>query len=227
MVGFGVTVNRCSGKMARNSLWLSAANDRTRFIAELAMIPIIPLAHLGPLAILAALAGGVAALVINTDSVDDSWAFAGVAPLLIYLAYCHYRARRLIRAETGREREIVKMGFVVMVAERSARFWNVMFSTITIATGIACVGTWAYQLFLCYTEKRWVKLTWHAVVDRIPQNDNESLQQVFYWLGDTNFGVVILITGLLLAAPLAAISWRANNKAKFRRNDLSNLKRRS
>lgn len=176
---------------------------------------------------LVALASIAAAPVLYTDGIDDLWALTGLAPLLTYLAYCHYQARRLIHAETGREREIVKMDFVVMAADRAARFWGVLFSTVAVATGIACVGIWAYQLFLCYLEKQWVSLTWHGVVGWVPQNNNELVQQLIYWLGDTNFGAVVLIGGLLIAAPLAAISWRSNNKAKFRRNDLSNLKKRS
>jgi len=61
----------------------------------------------------------------------------------------------------------------------------------------------------------------------LPPNDSAFVQSLFYWLGDTNFGAVVLIAGLLIAAPLAAIGWRSNNKAKFRRNELSNLKKRS
>jgi hypothetical protein len=143
------------------------------------------------------------------------------------VGYCYYKARQLIRAETGREREITSMGFVVMAADRSARFWGLLFSTVAVATFVATAGIWAYQGYLCYLERRWVPLTWHAVVGNFPRSEIAPLQVMLFWLGDTNFGAVVLIGGLLIAAPLAAISWRSNNKAKFRRNDLSNLKKRS
>jgi hypothetical protein len=191
------------------------------------MIPIIPLARLAPIAILSALAGIVAAIVLSIDTLNDRWGWSGLVPLLVYIGHCYYRERRLILADTGREREIVKMGLVVMAADRAARFWGVMFSTVATATAIATAGIWMYQGYLCYLEQRWVPLTWNAVTGMLPLSNNEILQRIFYWLGDTNFGSVVLIAGLLMAAPLAAISWRSNNKAKFRRNDLSHLKRRS
>lgn len=191
------------------------------------MIPIIPLARLGPLAILIAFAGAAAAIVLRIDDVNASWAFGGLVPLLVYLGHSFFRARRLIYADTGREREIIKMGFIVMAADRAARFWGLLFSAVAIATGIASAGIWAYQGYLCYVEQRWVPVTWHAVTGVHPLSNDENLQQILFWMGDTNFGSVVLICGLLIAAPLAAISWRSNNKAKFRRNDLASLKRRS
>jgi hypothetical protein len=191
------------------------------------MISIFPLARLGPLAILFVLAGTAAAFVFAIDAIDDNWAWAGVVPLLAYLGHCYYRQRRLIRADFGREREIVKMGFVVMAADRSARFWGVMFSSVAIVTAVSAVGIWAYQLYLSYLAGRWVPITWHAVVGMLPHNDSALVQRFAYWLGDTNFGAVVLIAGLLIAAPLAAIGWRSNNKAKFQHNELSNLKKRS
>lgn len=191
------------------------------------MISIIPLARLGPLTSLSVLAGIIAAFVLFMDVVDDNWAWAGLVPLLAYLGNCFYRERRLIQADSGREREIVKLHFVAIAAARAARFWGALFSAVAVATGIATTGIWAYQLYLCYLARRWVPLTWHTVVGMLPPNDSAFVQSLFYWLGDTNFGTVVLIAGLLIAAPLAAIGWRSNNKAKFRRNELSNLKKRS
>jgi hypothetical protein len=191
------------------------------------MIAIFPLARLVPLGILSALAVLTALLILGTDAIENIWAWAGLLPLILYLGRCQYRAARMIRAETGREREIVKMHFVVIAADRAARFWGVLFSAVAVTTGIATAGIWAYQLYLCYLAGRWVPLTWQAVVGMFPHNDSAPVQRLAYWLGDTNFGAVVLIAGLLIAAPLAAIGWRSNNKAKFRHNELSNLKKRS
>ncbi len=191
------------------------------------MTAVFPLARLVPLGILSALAVLSTLLILCTNAIENTWAWAGLLPLIIYLGRCHYRAARMISAETGREREIVKMHFVVIAADRAARFWGVLFSTVAITTGIATAGIWAYQLYLCYLASRWVPLTWHAVVGMLPHNDSALVQRLVYWLGDTNFGAVVLITGLLIAAPLAAIGWQSNNKAKFRHNELSNLKKRS
>lgn len=190
-------------------------------------IALFPLARLVPLGILTALACASAMVILNTDRVASIWAAAGLLPLVAYLASCQLRARKLLLAEVGRERDIVKMGFVVMVANRAARFWSVMFSAVVISTGITTAGIWAYQGFLWFSERRWAPLTWRSVIDVMPQSDQPYLQQSYYWLSDTNFGVIVLISGLLIAAPLAAVNWRSNNKAKFRRNDLSNLKKRS
>lgn len=191
------------------------------------MIAIFPLARLVPLGILSALAVLTALLILGADAIENTWAWASPLPLIFYLGRCQYRADRMLRAETGREREIAKLHFVVIAADRAARFWGVLFSAVAVATGIATVGIWAYQLHLCYLAGRWVPLTWHAVVGVLPHNESALAQRLAYWLGDTNFGAVVLIAGLLTAAPLAAISWRSNNKAKFRHNELSNLKKRS
>jgi len=191
------------------------------------MIPIIPLARPGPLAILLIFAGVAAASALSVDAIDDLWAWAGLSPLLVYLGYCYYRERRLIQAEVGREREIVRMELVVVAADRAARFWAFMFSSVAVATAIAAFGVWAYQGYLCFLERHWVPLTWNNVVGILPLSESVFVQRLLYWLGDTNFGAVVLITGLVIAAPLAAIGWRSNNKAKFRRNALSNLKKRS
>ena len=196
-------------------------------MTEVKKTAIFPLAQLGPLGLLTAIAAISALYVLTTGRFGMAWVVAGFLPLAIYLGNCHLRARRLINAETGRERDIVRMGFVTAAAERSARFWNFLFSAVVASTGVTSVAIWAYQGFLSYVEGRWIPLTWLAVTQDMPQTDHAPLQRLIYWLGDTNFGVVILISGLLLAAPLAAINWRSNNKAKFRRNDLGNLKKRS
>ena len=188
---------------------------------------IFPLATLGPLGALTTVAAISALYILTTGQLAKSWVVLGFLPLAIYLARCHLRARKIVRAESGREREIVEMNFVSMAADRAARFWNLLFSAVTITTGVIVTAIWGYQGFLSYVEGRWIPLTLFATLPDIQRTDNELLNRLVYFLGDTNLGVVVLIVGLLLAAPLAAISWRSNNKAKFRRNDLGNLKKRS
>jgi len=114
-----------------------------------------------------------------------------------------------------------------MVADRSARFWGSLFATIAVSTCISTAAVWVYQAWLWYRLGHWTPLTWLTVVGIIPQTSHPYLQRLLYWLADTNFGVAVLIMGLIAAAPLAAISWRSNNSAKFRRNELANLKKRS
>ena len=133
----------------------------------------------------------------------------------------------MLLAEQGREREIVEFGFVAMVADRSARFWGSLFAIIAILTGITTVAIWAYQAWLWYRLGDWTSLTWLTVVGVIPQTDHAYLQRLLYWLADTNFGVIVLITGLLIAAPLVAVHHKSSHKAKLRRKDLINLKKRS
>ena len=188
---------------------------------------ILPLAKLLPLGALSAIALISTLFILNTDDVANAWITIGLLPVIGYLATCHIRARKLLLAENGREREIVHAGFVVVAAERAARFWGNLFSSIVVATGAITAGIWSYQGFLWYEESRWIPMTWFAVTGVLPAPENVYLQRLVHWLADTNMGVVVLITGLLLAAPLAAVHWRSNNKAKFRRNDLANLKKRS
>jgi len=185
------------------------------------------LARLGSLGFLTAVAAGSAAIILAIDEVPRAWAPIGLLPLLIYLGYCYFQARKMVLAEQGREREIVELSFVAMVADRSARFWGFLFAIIAIPTCISTVAIWAWQAWSWYRLGDWTSLTWLTVVGVIPQTDHAYIQRLLYWLADTNFGVIVLIAGLSVAAPLAAISWRSNNKAKFRRNDLVNLKKRS
>ena len=189
--------------------------------------PIFPLAKLGPLGLLTAVAAVSAASIVAADELPRAWAAIGLLPLSAYLGNCYFRARKMVLAEQGREREIVRLGFITLVADRSARFWGFLFATIAVSTGITIMAIWAYQAWLWYREGDWTSVTWLSFVGVIPQTHYSYLQRLFYWLADTNFGVIVLVTGLSVAAPLAAIHWRSNNKAKFRRNDLVNLKKRS
>lgn len=189
--------------------------------------PIFPLAKLGPLGLLTTVAAVSAATIFISGDFALPWAGVGLLPLLAYLGYCFFRARKMVLAEQGREREIVKAGFVAMAADRSARFWGLLFSLVAGSTCVMTLTVWLYQASLWYRDGNWLPVTWHSVVGAIPQTDHSTLRRLVYWLGDTNIGVIVLIAGLLIAAPLAAISWRSNNKAKFRRNDLNNLKKRS
>ena len=188
---------------------------------------IFPLAKLGPLGILTAIALIGALYILITGQIAKAWIAAGFLPLGIYLGVCHQRARKIILAEVGREREIVEMSFVSMAADRAAQFWNLLFSSVAITTGVIVTAIWGYQGFLSYVEGRWIPLTLFAVLPDIQPTDYALLNRLIYFFVDTNLGVGVLIVGLLLAAPLAAIQWRSNNKAKFRRNDLGNLKKRS
>jgi glucose-6-phosphate-specific signal transduction histidine kinase len=188
---------------------------------------IFPLAKLGPLGILTAIALIGALYILITGQIAKAWIAAGFLPLGIYLGVCHQRARKIILAEVGREREIVEMSFVSMAADRAAQFWNLLFSSVAITTGVIVTAIWGYQGFLSYVEGRWIPLTLFAVLPDIQPTDYALLNRLIYFFGDTNLGVGVLIVGLILAAPLAAIQWRSNNKAKFRRNDLGNLKKRS
>lgn len=188
---------------------------------------IFPLAKLGPLGILTAIALIGALYILITGQIAMAWIAAGFLPLSIYLGVCHQRARKIILAEVGREREIVEASFISMAADRAAQFWNLLFSSVAITTGVIVTAIWGYQGFLSYVEGRWIPLTLFAVLPDIQPTDYALLNRLIYFFGDTNLGVGALIVGLLLAAPLAAIQWRSNNKAKFRRNDLGNLKKRS
>jgi hypothetical protein len=72
-----------------------------------------------------------------------------------------------------------------------------------------------------------VAITWNSVIGIIGQDQHVYVQRLLFWLGDTNIGAVILIVGALIAAPLAAINHKSLHKAKLRKLDLGNLKRRS
>jgi len=189
--------------------------------------PFFPLAKLAPLGLLSAAAALGATYVLQSSEFARIWAGACLLPLLVYLASCHFRARKMILAEQGRERQIVRQSFIAMVADRSARFWGFLFSLVAVATCVIALVIWAYQAWLWYREGHWVSVTWLSVIGVMPHTEHSYVQRLYNWLSDTNIGVIALIGGLLVAAPVAAISWRSNNKAKFRRNDLANLKKRS
>ncbi len=202
-------------------------NSAPRLTTRVKNTAILPLAKLLPLAALSTIVLISTLFILNIEDVANAWIAVSLLPLFLYLAACHFKARKLLLAENGREREIVHAGFVMMAAERAARFWGNLFSSIVVATGAITAGIWSYQGFLWYVESRWIPMTWFAVTGVLPAPENFYLQRLAHWLADTNMGVVVLVAGLLLAAPLAAIHWRSNNKAKFRRNDLANLKKRS
>lgn len=189
--------------------------------------PIFPLAKLVPLGLLATVAAISASYVFSTEELAKAWAGIGLLPLLTYLGYCSFRARKMLLAEQGREREIIELGFVALVADRAARLWAFLFATVAITTCVITLLIWAYQGWLWHRDGAWVSVTWTSIVGIIPRVDFRYLQQFLYWLGDTNFGVVVLIAGLLLAAPLVAVHRWASDKAKLRQKDVANLKKRS
>jgi hypothetical protein len=85
----------------------------------------------------------------------------------------------------------------------------------------------AYQTWHWYRAGDWLPVTWLSVTRYLPNSGHELLQRLLHWIADTNMGVVILILGLLLAAPIAATNSGYQHRAKVRRKDLVNLKRRS
>lgn len=196
-------------------------------MAKVRITPIFPLARPGSLGFLTAVAAVSAAIILVVDEVPRVWTPIGLLPLLIYLGYCYFQARKMVLAEQGREREIVELSFVAMVADRSAHFWGYLFAIIAIPTCITTVAIWAWQAWSWYRLGEWTSLTWLTVVGVIPQTNHAYLQRLLYWLADTNFGVIVLIIGLLIAAPLAAVHQQSSHKAKVRRKDLINLKKRS
>jgi hypothetical protein len=143
------------------------------------------------------------------------------------LAIVHFRARALLLAEQGREREIVRADLVATAAQRTARFWTVLFSIVASITCLAALSAWAFQIWLWYKNDHWVALTWNSLIGIIGHDQHIYVQRLLYWLGDTNIGALILIGGALIAAPLAAINHKSLLKAKRRKLDLASLKRRS
>lgn len=190
-------------------------------------IAFFPLAKLAPLLLLIIVAVASAAFVLKSDALATAWATAGLLPLVAYLAAVHFRARALLFAEQGREREIVRADLVATAAQRTARFWTVLFSIVASITCLAALSAWAFQIWLWYKNDHWVALTWNSLIGIIGHDQHIYVQRLLYWLGDTNIGALILIGGALIAAPLAAINHKSLLKAKRRKLDLASLKRRS
>lgn len=186
-----------------------------------------PLAKLGSLTTLISIAAVCAIYVFRSEEHANGWAALGLLPLALYLIVVQLRARKLLRAEQGREREIVQYDLVARAARRNAQFWTVLFSIVAGSTCIAAILAWAYQVWLWYADGHWSAITWNSMFGVIGQGQHMALQRLFYWVGDTNLGVVILISGAIIAAPLAAINHQSLHKAKLRKLDLVNLKRRS
>jgi len=186
-----------------------------------------PLAKLAPLTLLTVVAVASAAYILESDKYANAWAAAGLIPLTLYLVTVHLRARKRLIAEQGREREIVQFDLNAIAASRTARFWTITFSVAAGSTCIAALSAWAYQVWLWYESDHWVAITWNSIIGIIGQDQHAYVQRLLYWLGDTNIGAVILIVGALIAAPLAAINHKSLHKAKLRKLDLANLKRRS
>ena len=189
--------------------------------------PLFPLAKPATLGTLIAVAVAAAWYILRTSQIADFWAGSGILPLFLYLGYCHFKARKMILAEQGREREIVEMGFVAMAADRMARIWSVLFGFVAVSICTTTLAVWIYQAWIWHRDGNWSSLTWRSATGLIPLSSNEHLQRLYYWLGDTNLGVVIMVVGLLIAAPIVAVNSIYQHKAKLRRKDLTNLKRRS
>jgi hypothetical protein len=189
--------------------------------------PLFPLAKPGAISALIVIAVLVAKYILGANKFADIWAGSGILPLFLYLGYCHFNARKMILAEQGREREIVEMGFVAMAADRMARVSSVLFGFVAVSIFTTTLAVWIYQAWIWHRNSNWSPLTWRSATGLIPLSSNEQLQRMYYWLGDTNLGVVILVVGLLIAVPIVAINSIYQHKAKLRRKDLINLKRRS
>ena len=190
-------------------------------------IAFFPLAKLAPLVLLVIVAVASAVYILKSDELTNAWAIAGLLPLVAYLAAVHLRARKLLHAEQGREREIVHADLVATAAQRTARFWTVLFSIVASITCLAALSAWVFQIWLWYKNDHWVALTWNSLIGIIGHDQHIYVQRLLYWLGDTNIGALILIGGALIAAPLAAINHKSLLKAKRRKLDLASLKRRS
>jgi hypothetical protein len=189
--------------------------------------PLFPLAKLGPLALFTGIAVISGGYVVTSDELVNYWVAASILPLAVYLGFSHFRARKRLLAENGREREIIQADLAEIAAHRTARFWTTIFAVLAITTCTLALCAWSYQLWLWYREDRWIAVTWHAVAQNVAQFENVYLQRLYYWLGDTNLGAAIMIVGLLTAVPLVAINHRSLQKAKRRQKELGSLKRRS
>jgi hypothetical protein len=171
-----------------------------------------------------AVAGGL--YILNNDALTNYWVVVSLLPLAAYLLLAFLRARKLLHAEQGLQKEIVQSGFVALAAERSAQFWAVLFGLF--ATG-ACVGAllvWGYQAVIWFQKDAWTSITWLSVGGYVPNTEQEILQSFYTWLANTNLGVVFLVAGLLIAAPLAAIHSTTSQQAKQRNKELRYLKKR-
>ena len=186
-----------------------------------------PLAKLGPLTFLVTVAAICGVYVLRSNEYANGWSALGLLPLALYLLFVHLRARKLLGAEHGREREIVQYDLIATAARRNANFWTGLFTVVAGSTGIAALSVWTYQAWLWYTGGHWAPITWNSTFGVVGHGQHRVVQTVLYWIGDTNVGALVLITGAVIAAPLAAINHRSLHRAKLRKLDLVNLKRRS
>ena len=189
--------------------------------------PIIPLAKLVPLAILTSLGlSGILLFRYNPERLGLPlyWSCLGFLPLLLYLASCYQRARQRIAVDNAVEREIIIADFRVIAAERCARFWAACFALVTGSAFLIALLVWAYQGAVWFRADSWVALTWNSVLGFAPNTGDAGLQKIIYWLSDTNLGVIAIIVGLLIAAPLANINHKANLKVRRCKKELAAFK---
>lgn len=186
-----------------------------------------PLAKLGPLALCVAVAIAASLYIFCNETLANYWAAASLLPFAGYLLLAFLRARILLRAEQGREQEIMRYGFTAIAADRSARFWAILFGIFAIGACVGALLVWAYQAVIWFQKSAWSSITWLSVGGAVPDTEYEMLQAIFIWLANTNLGVVFLVAGLLIAAPLATIHGHASRLAKQRNKELRNLKKRS
>ncbi len=193
--------------------------------------PFLPLAGIGPTCLLGiiALIGGY----ILFESVAESNAKDGlilsallVLPLMGYLGHCHYKARKLIRSEKGAERKIVLKQLEVVATVRAAKFWNILVTSSFGFGGLTAFGVWGYQGIQWLLNGEPPPMTWLSLGGDNPQSEWLGLQEVLYWLGDTNIGAIALIVGLLVVAIFTSAQNKADLNVRQIRRELSNLKKR-
>tara|TARA_R110000782_G_scaffold39515_10_gene91707 strand:+ start:127 stop:732 length:606 start_codon:yes stop_codon:yes gene_type:complete len=190
--------------------------------------PIIPLARLVPLAVLASLGlSGILLVRYKPEllGLPQYWSGLGFLPLFYYLVRCYQRARQRIAGENAVEREIIIADFRVIAAERCARFWAACFALVTGSAFLIALLVWAYQGAVWFRAETWVALTWNSALGLAPTTGDAGLQKIIHWLSDTNLGVVAIIIGLLIAAPLANINHKANLKVRRCKKELAALKK--
>lgn len=149
----------------------------------------------------------------------------GFLPLVLYLAVCFQRARNRVNVEQAVEREIIVADLRLLAAQRCARFWAAGFAVACGFAFLSALLVWAYQAATWYRADVWLPLSWNSAVGLVPNPSSVALQKVVLWLGDTNLGVVAILLGLLIAAPLASFNHNANLTVRRRKKELATYKK--
>ncbi len=159
------------------------------------------------------------------SAIHPYWSGLGFLPLLLYLGACFQQERKRINVEIAVEREIIIADLRLIAAHRCARFWAAGFAVACGSAFLAALLVWAYQAATWYRTDVWRPLTWNSVLGLVPNTGNAGLQKVIHWLSDTNLGVVAIVLGLLIAAPLASLNHNANLTVHRRKKELATYKK--